>query len=806
MNRGGGRRRQHEDGYESNYFKKRRTSHQDSYNVGGEEDSLRSVILGCGEKGMGSIESSIESAAKMIEGELAVQKAKVLETLTEVITSLPEKCSIYSTLVGLLNAKNYNFGGEFIESVVRSFKEQIKKGEWINAQYSLRYVSDLVNSHVVSATSLLQLYDSLMEVALDTKSTQGRKDWIVYSILNCLPWVGRELYDKKEQTMERLMITINNYMAKRNKKHHTILRVWLTDEPHPQEEYLDCLWAQIEKLKMDGWVEKHILRPYLVFDSILCEALQHKIPQIEVPQEQERGPGYPLPSVVFRMFDYTDCPEGPGSPVLPGAHSIERYLIEQELLGILRKFHEDRKKCAFALLDYPNNQRVPLEYIIVEVIFGELFRLPVSEYLHICYSTILLELCRPPGSVVPAVLAQTGQLLYMRLDTMNVSCVDRYVTWFAYHLSNNQFRWSWDDWARVLDDDLQQPKARFVNEVIQKCIRLSYHERIVDLVPKNFSKLVPPVTDALYKYENQANKLPGSAQAVLIQNAFREKQPIDTILQILSTVPNPLDGDADTHNPLAIQVFCQTLFLLGSKTLTHAHSAVSKYQVVLKRIIKNEESQLCVLKAAFDVYKNDAQTLTVVVNLLLNYQVVEFGSVANWVFTKEMQEEFTKSYLWEILHQTIRKMSQGVAKLSNELNEARELMHSHAEGNSSESESEDRPGKKEPGSAKNPPTEDEVDKMEEKLEAAQADQKNLFLIIFQRFIMTLSEYMAQCDTNSKTFNTTWFQWTIGRLQEVFMQHIDQVYQYSSTLETLLFTQDLDKNILEIFEQFKALKC
>jgi len=65
---------------------------------------------------------------------------------------------------------------------------------------------------------------------------QGRRDWVVFAILNCLPWVGRELYDKKQQTMERLMITIDNYMKKRSKRHHTLLRVWLVDDPHPQEE------------------------------------------------------------------------------------------------------------------------------------------------------------------------------------------------------------------------------------------------------------------------------------------------------------------------------------------------------------------------------------------------------------------------------------------------------------------------------------------------------------------------------------------------------------------------------------------
>ena len=42
-----------------------------------------------------------------------------------------------------------------------------------------------------------------------------------------------------------------------------------------------------------------------------------------------------------RLFDYTDCPEG---PVLPGAHSIERYLIEEHLHNIIKEYHLERKQ------------------------------------------------------------------------------------------------------------------------------------------------------------------------------------------------------------------------------------------------------------------------------------------------------------------------------------------------------------------------------------------------------------------------------------------------------------------------------
>jgi hypothetical protein len=71
---------------------------------------------------------------------------------------------------------------------------------------------------------------------------------------------------------------------------------------------MDALWQQIKRLRSDMWIEKHIVRPYLAFDSVLCEALQHNLPQM-VPPPHHPSTSYPLPKVIFRMFDYTDCPD-----------------------------------------------------------------------------------------------------------------------------------------------------------------------------------------------------------------------------------------------------------------------------------------------------------------------------------------------------------------------------------------------------------------------------------------------------------------------------------------------------------------
>lgn len=195
-----------------------------------------------------------------------------------------------------------------MELLIKSMKDSLKSGKWDSARYALRFIADLVNCHVISAGSLLQLMDNFVDAALEEGVPQVRRDWFAFAVLSALPWVGRELYEKKESELDRMLGSIEGYVKRRVKTHHSALRAFHSDSPHPQEEYLDCLWQQIRRLRSEMWIEKHINRPYLAFDSVLCEALQHNLPQM-VPPPHHPSTTYPLPMVVFRMFDYTDCPE-----------------------------------------------------------------------------------------------------------------------------------------------------------------------------------------------------------------------------------------------------------------------------------------------------------------------------------------------------------------------------------------------------------------------------------------------------------------------------------------------------------------
>ncbi|XP_058986605.1 nuclear cap-binding protein subunit 1 [Musca domestica] len=799
------RRRHHDgddDGYEHRNRKRRRVSENQEI-----EDRLESLILRVGERSTSSVESNLEGLVSVLEADLGTFRLKILRILSDCAVKMPEKCTIYTTLVGLLNAKNYKFGGEFVDHMVKIFKESLKQCKWNNARYSLRFLADLVNCHVISASSLLQLLDTMIDVSNEDPVPQVRRDWYVFAVLSTLPWVGRDLYEKKETSLESLLLRIEVYLNKRSKKHHNALRVWSVDAPHPQEEYLDCLWAQIRKLRQDNWAEKHLQRPYLSFDSILCEALQHNLPQI-VPPPHHESYEYPMPWVVYRMFDYTDCPDGPN---LPGAHSIERFLIEEHLHHIIEMHHKERKDCAAQLLAFPYKNKVPLEYCIVEVIFAELFHMPTPRYLDIVYGSILIELCKLHPATLPQVLAQATEILFMRIDSMNTSCFDRFVNWFSYHLSNFKFTWSWEEWDSCLLLDMEHPRPKFIQEVLQKCLRLSYHQRIVEMMPETYGKLLPVQPAPNYKYASEeAASLAGTQVAHQLVVAIRQKCTPEEVINILKELPNSGENadqemSETSFNPLKIDVFVQTLLNLGSKSFSHSFAAISKFHLVFKALAESEEAQICILHNVFELWQNHQQMMVVIIDKLLKTQIVDCSAVATWIFSKEMTGEFTKMYLWEILHLTIRKMNKHVIKLTIELNDAKEKL-SKADSSSSDSEDEAAPKRKKPVTTVDKPTEEMVERMEEKLEAANVDQKRLFLIVFQRFIMILSEHLVRSDTDGRDPDTDWYRWTIGRLQQVFLMHHEQVQKYSSTLETLLFTSDLDSHILDVFHQFVALRA
>jgi nuclear cap-binding protein subunit 1 len=179
---------------------------------------------------------------------------------------------------------------------------------------------------------------------------------------------------------------------------------------------------------------------------------------------------------------------------------------------------------------------------------------------------------------------------------MKASCIERFAKWFSFHLSNFQFRWSWDDWKVCLEENIESPKCKFIKETLLNCMRLSYHQRILEMIPEEMQKLAPEPPKPYFKYESEdAVNLEGTLIANKLLELMRNRCLPEDVLQCLREVTNKKavvkiedensmehDDKADVlveddeSNALKIDVFTSTLLHFGSKSLSHIFAALAK--------------------------------------------------------------------------------------------------------------------------------------------------------------------------------------------------------------------------------------
>lgn len=144
---------------------------------------------------------------------------------------------------------------------------------------------------------------------------------------------------------------------------------------------------------------------------------------------------------------------------------------------------------------------------------------------------------------------------------MNGTCINRFASWFAYHLSNFQFRWQWDEWSISLKYENLHPKPKFIAETLGYCLRLSYHAKVLESIPQSFHRLAPaqPVPKNKFKSksteenieemdvqkdeidvpkEEDIEELPGAKHVSSLTTALSQRCTPEEALELLNEVAN----------------------------------------------------------------------------------------------------------------------------------------------------------------------------------------------------------------------------------------------------------------------------
>ena len=364
---------------------------------------------------------------------------------------------------------------------------------------------------------------------------------------------------------------------------------------------------------------------------------------------------------------------------MPSAQSIERYIVEEQLRRIIWSAWSERQDCARKLLAAFPDTKLPISYCIVEVMLGQLFEMPNSPHPEIFYGSTFMEICKLASSTFPQVLAQAVEVVFERLDSMNISCITRFASWFAYHLSQVAFRWSWDEWAEFAQNgDVLQPKARFLAECFQKMMRLSYHQRLLEIISNEhidlFSTVLPAKPAIDYKYESDAsNQLPGTEYALKLLEAMKQKCSLDEAMKLLADIPSAPGFDnfelGSRYTGLAIDVFVSVLSFIGQKSFSHMLAGISKFYPLLLEFAQTDDGQLLMLQTLFQLWHYHRQMLVVVVDKLVKAQIIQYQSIPNWLFSPSMLPQLIYGYVYELLYTIIDGLQSQISLLEYDYSE-----------------------------------------------------------------------------------------------------------------------------------------
>jgi len=311
-------------------------------------------------------------------------------------------------------------------------------------------------------------------------------------------------------------------------------------------------------------------------------------------------------------------------------------------------------------------------------------------------------------------------------------------------------------------------------------MRLSYYERVKKTIPEEFHRLMPEKPVPTFKYEAETTE--GFAEAKMLLQKFQTKEPADVIQSTL------LEGEVfskfSVEDRLDILMHC--LIKMGSKSFSHLLAVTERYLPLLQKYINSPETKAITLKAVRYFWQKSPQHIIIMMDRLMTYRVIDNTSIINWIFSTEEQANFTKGYIWDILRNTISKTLARTETVKDELKAAEETW--------------DRIPKDEQN--ENIPEFRRIKDRRASLDTVLREQKELFLIVFQRFVMCLNEYLGN-ESNASYHNEFWYFCTLGHLKEVGRKYHNDILPFISTLETLLFS-NVDPRLATVFQQIKSI--
>ncbi|KAH9328452.1 hypothetical protein KI387_000560, partial [Taxus chinensis] len=628
-------------------------------------------------------ELQIETCFDILWRELEQSGDEILQLVMQCAEELPHKSPLYATLVGLLNSEDEEFGRKVVDRAHAELQDSLDSENCNKIRILLRFITVLTCSNVIPLGSLIEVFETLLSSSTTTvdeergnPAWQARADFYIFCILGCLPWGGLKLAERVPDDLDRVMTEIEAYLSIRKQIFEPAFLPFDTyglgdDNKDGGQDFLKDLWERIKSLAEGGWEVDSVPRPYLgSFEPRLAMGKGHEFRPVTCP-EQPDNPSMSSDTTIGRQRHEAELkyPQRirrlhifPVSKTEEDMKPIDRFVVEEYLLDIMIYLNGCRKQCAAYMAGLPVPFRY--EYLMAETILSQLLLLPNPPFKGCYYALVIIDLCKALPGAFPAVVAEAVRALFDRVDDLDIECRTRLVLWLSQHLSNFQFIWPWEEWLHVLDLPKWSAKRVFVQEVLQREVRLSYWDKIKQSIQNaaGLEDLLPPKEGSCFKYSRDREGDQSEVEFTLskeLNNLVKDKK---TSREILSWVEEKIVA-VHGHN-VSVDVVVQTLLHIGSKSFTHLCTVLERFGQVISKLGAGQSNEMLIIEESSKMFQNNTQMAAIVIDRMMVYRIVSNLSIVSWVFSPANVEQFhTSDRPWEILRNALDKTYNRISDL-----------------------------------------------------------------------------------------------------------------------------------------------
>ncbi|CAI0450224.1 unnamed protein product [Linum tenue] len=637
--------------------------------------SWRTLLLRIGNKcpeygGSADVKEHIDTCYGVVRRELEHSAGDISSFLIECAEGLPHKIPLLGTVIGLLNLENEDFVKGVVETTQTRFQEALDSGNCDRIRVLMRFLTALMCSKVLQPASLVVAFETLLSSAATTvdeekgnPSWQARGDFFVTCILSCLPWGGSELAEQVPEEMERVMVGVEAYLSIRT--HNTDIGLSFFEDDDDlsagEKDFLEDLWDRIKFLSSNGWKADSVPRPHLAFEAQLVGGKAHEFGPINAPEQPE--PLSQLSGITYGREKHNAELKYPQRirrlNIFPTGKSEVRFWSFYQLI------QASRKECASNMVGLPVPFRY--EYLMAETLFAQLLLLPQPPFRPLYYTLVIMDLCKALPGAFPAVVAGAVRALFEKIADLDMECRNRLILWFSHHLSNFQFIWPWEEWAYVLDLPKWAPQRVFVQEVLEREVRLSYWEKVKQSIENApaLEELLPPKGSPNFKYsvEDGREKTEYHAISAELSNKVKGRATAREVIAWIEETVLPAHGFEST-----LSVIVQTLLDIGSKSFTHLITVLERYGQVITRLCPDLEKQILLIAEVSSYWENSTQMTALAIDRMMGYRLLSNLAIIKWVFSPPNIEQFHISDRpWEILGNAISKTYNRMSDLRKEV-------------------------------------------------------------------------------------------------------------------------------------------